>query len=236
MRAVRAQPPVETGTTDGLSWARFAPAGPEPEVPAGVVLLHGADSVKENHFDFARACAAGGLAALVFDARGHGESEGALDARAIEDIATMAGVLRERGGVQAIGLRGSSMGGYFALVGARRAGARAVVAICPASAAGLSVGVRARRFDFASDREGLVGLLREHDETAAIRALDGVPVLLLHAEGDEVVPVELSRSLHAAAPSTSRLVVVPGGDHRSIQHDPEWQGEAVRFLRRGLAG
>jgi hypothetical protein len=232
MRTVRAEPPVETGTTDGLSWARFAPQARVSTAPAGVVVLHGADSVKENHFDFARACTGGGLAAIVFDARGHGASGGALDGRAIDDIAAMADVLRERGGVEAIGIRGSSMGGYFALVAARPARAGAVVAICPASAVGLAVGLRAQRFGFAADREGLSALLHAHDETDAARALD-VPLLLLHAEGDEVVPVELSRALHAAAPA-SKLVVVPGGHHRSIQHDAELQGESVRFLARAL--
>lgn len=232
MRTARTQPPVETGVTDGLAWLRYAPEGP----PAGgVVIVHGADSRKENHADFARACAAGGLAALVFDARGHGESEGALDGRAVDDVARMADLLRERGEVEAIGLRGSSMGGYLALVAAEEARAGAVVAICPATAAGLSVGVRARRFGFQADRDSVVALLKQHDEVAAARALDaaGVPLMLLHAEGDEVVPVDLSRALHEAAPG-SRLIVVPGGSHRSVQHDPELQGEAVRFLARSL--
>jgi uncharacterized protein len=233
MRTVRAQPPVETGEHDGLAWARFA--SERGSATAGVVILHGADSRKESHFDFARACAAGGLAALAFDARGHGESPGPLDGRAVDDVAAMADLLRERAGVQAVGLRGSSMGGYLALVSAAAARAAAVVAICPASAIGLSVGVRARRFGFAADRDAVVAMLDGHDETVAARALDaaGVPLLLLHAEGDEVVPVELSRGLHAAAPG-SKLVTVPGGHHRSIQHDAELQGVAVRFLARAL--
>jgi pimeloyl-ACP methyl ester carboxylesterase len=97
------------------------------------------------------------------------------------------------------------------------------------------VAVRARRFGFDVDHDGVLALLGAHDETDAARALDaaGVPVLLLHAEGDEVVPVELSRNLHAAAPGT-KLVVVPGGHHRSIQHDAELQGVAVRFLARAM--
>src|SRR3954447_11676975 len=97
----------------------------------------------------------------------------------------------------------------------------------------MAVGLRAGRFAFAAHREGLTALLDARDESDAARALD-VPLLLLHAEGDEVVPVELSRALHAAAPA-SKLVVVPGGHHRSIQHDAELQGEAVRFLSRVLA-
>jgi pimeloyl-ACP methyl ester carboxylesterase len=230
MRTVRADPPAETGELDGLAWARHAPA--DREATAGVVVLHGADSRKENHFDFARACAAGGLAALTFDARGHGESAGRLDGRALDDVARMADLLRERAGIERVGLRGSSMGGYLALTAAAGARAAAVVAICPASAVGLSVGVRAGRFGFAADRDAVVRLLRDHDETEAARALSA-PLLLLHAEGDEVVGVELSRALHAAAPA-SKLVVVPGGHHRSIQHDAELQGVAVRFLARSM--
>jgi alpha-beta hydrolase superfamily lysophospholipase len=61
--------PPELGTRDGLSFALFLPAG-EPEV--GAVILHGAGSAKESHFDFARGCREEGMAALAFDARGTG--------------------------------------------------------------------------------------------------------------------------------------------------------------------
>jgi pimeloyl-ACP methyl ester carboxylesterase len=63
----------------------------------------------------------------------------------------------------------------------------------------------------------------------------GPRLMLQHAEGDEVVPVVLSRALHDAAPG-SRLVEVPGGHHRSVQHDPELQAVAVRFLLRAASG
>jgi pimeloyl-ACP methyl ester carboxylesterase len=200
-----------------------------------VVIHHGAGSRKESHFDFARACADGGLAALAFDARGHGESDGPLDGRVIDDVARMADVLRARGGAAKIALRGSSMGGYLALAAAAEARADAVVAICPASALGLATGIRAERFDFAVDRNAAVAVLKEHDEFDAIRALEsaGTPVLLLHARGDEVVNVEHSEELHRAAPS-SKLIITPGGHHRSIQHDAELQGESVRWIARAL--
>jgi pimeloyl-ACP methyl ester carboxylesterase len=236
VRTVRAEGPTETGISDGLSWARFAPTRDRAPVGA-VVILHGADSRKESHFDFARACATGGLAALAFDARGHGESPGPLDGRVIDDVARMADLLRARGGVDRIALRGSSMGGYLALTAAAEARASAVVAICPASAMGLAVGVRGQRFGFTVDRNAAVATLKEHDEKDAIQALDaaGIPVLLLHAEGDEVVPVDHSRELNALAPEHSKLIVTPGGHHRSIQHDAELQGETVRWLTRALA-
>jgi pimeloyl-ACP methyl ester carboxylesterase len=191
-----------------------------------VVIVHGADSAKESHFDFARACRAAGLAAVAFDLRGHGESPGPLDGRLLYDVAAVAELLPA--GPRLV--RGSSLGGYVALLAGVRLAAAGVVAICPASGDGLRRALRQGRFGFASDANSLDALLAAHDETAAAAAL-GPRLMLQHAEGDEVVPVMLSRALQAAAPG-SRLVEVPGGHHRSVQHDPELQAAAVRFLVR----
>ena len=61
-------------------------------------------------------------------------------------------------------------------------------------------------------------------------------MLLLHAEGDEQVPVEHSRELAAVLSSPrSRLITLPGGHHRSIQHDAEMQAVSLRFIERALA-
>jgi pimeloyl-ACP methyl ester carboxylesterase len=226
MRTIKVEPPAEIGVHAGLSFALFLPASTPL---ATVVVLHGANSCKESHFDFGRACRADGLAAISFDMRGHGESKGPLDERALDDVATMAALARDRTGVEAVALRGSSMGGYLALVAAHVSDARAVVAICPAGGAGLARGLRTGRFEFRADADALGALLAEHDELRAAEQLD-VPLLLLHAEGDEVVPVEHSRALHVAA-AGSRLVAVPGGHHRSVQHDPELQALAIRFIR-----
>jgi uncharacterized protein len=212
---------------DGLAYelalSEHAPRG-------GVVILHGAGSCKENHRDFARACAAAGLAALAFDQRGHGASGGALDGRAVDDIATMASLLPGDGPVF---LRGSSMGGFLALAAAARVDAAGVVAICPAGRDQLLDGLRHERFDFEADRAALAPLVAAQDLAAAARAL-GPRLLLVHAEGDDRVPIASSRRLHEAAPG-SRLLAVPGGDHQSAQHDPALRAEAVRFLL-GLTG
>ena len=47
------------------------------------------------------------------------------------------------------------------------------------------------------------------------------------------MPVAHSRALHARA-AGSRLVTVPGGHHRSVQHDGELQALALRFIERAL--
>jgi pimeloyl-ACP methyl ester carboxylesterase len=227
MRSVPIDPPAEQGVHAGLAYALFVP----DRTPAGgVVILHGAGSQKENHYDFARACRAAGLAAVAFDQRGHGDSDGALDGRAVEDVATIAALLPAG---RPVALRGSSMGGFIALAAGAAVGAAAVVAICPASGEQLARGLCERRFSFRADPATLGPLLRSVDLAAAAAAL-GERLLLLHAEGDEDVPVAHSRALHAAAPA-GRLEVVPGGHHRSVQHDPDLQALAVRFLARRCA-
>ena len=225
MRTVHVEPPTELGTRDGLAYALFRP---ERDAGGGVVILHGAGSCKESHFDFARLLRAAGLAAVVFDQRGHGESEGALGAGALDDVATMAALLAPG----PVALRGSSMGGFMALHAGAGMDAAAVVAICPAWGELLVRGLRDDRFSFRADAPALEELFAAADERAAAAAL-GERLLLQHAEGDESVPIAGSRELHDAAPG-SRLVAVPGGHHRSVQHDGEMQALAVRFVRRAL--
>jgi pimeloyl-ACP methyl ester carboxylesterase len=225
-RVVAVAPPEDLGRRDGLAYALFLPAG---EPLGAVLILHGAGSAKESHYDFARECRAYGFAALAFDLRGHGESEGALGRGLFDDLATMAALLPAGA---PLALRGSSLGGYLSLVAAERLGARAVVAICPASAAGLRRGLRSGAFDVRADADALDALLCEHDEILAAAALE-VPLLLLHAEGDERVPVEHSRELARVA-RHARLITLPGGHHRSVQHDAELQATALRWLEKSL--
>jgi alpha-beta hydrolase superfamily lysophospholipase len=219
--------PTELGRQAGLSYSFWAPAGART-ARAAILILHGAGSCKESHYDFARAALALDLAVIAFDQRGHGESDGPMDSRMLADVILMASLLQDRIGPDApLALRGSSMGGYLSILAATPAQASAVVAICPASAGGLRRALAAERLDFF-----LAGNALE----PALRALEA-PLLLLHAEGDEQVPVQHSRELSAtAAAPGSRLITVPGGHHRSIQHDAELQAVSLRFIVKALSG
>jgi uncharacterized protein len=206
---------------------------PDGDPWGGLVILHGAGSRKENHADMGRAAAAAGLVAVRYDMRGHGESGGLLDGRAIEDAGAAAGLLPA--GLP-LALRGSSMGGYLALVAAAEVGVAAVIAICPAPAQLLASGLRTGRLDGAADAAALEALLAAHPLEAAVAALE-VPVLIQHAADDEQVPVAGSRALAATfRHPASRLDVTPGGDHRSVQHDPAAQAAALAWLRGVRAG
>ena len=200
------------------------------------MILHGAGSAKENHFDFGRAARAHGMAALAFDARGHGRSDGRFGPTAIEDAVRMCELLAEE--VPAVALRGSSLGGFVAIhAGAGWDEAVAVVALCPAPEDLLLRGVRSGRLlPFEADRAALEPWLGALDIYEAVGRLGPrTELLLMHAEGDEQIPYTVSQELHAAATEPKRLLLLPGGHHRSLQHDGELQGESLRFIERAAA-
>jgi uncharacterized protein len=225
--------PPELGTHDGLAYALFLP---EEEPDVGVVILHGAGSSKESHFDFARGCRADGMAAIAFDARGHGRSEGSFGPGAFDDALAMAELLRAH--APRVALRGSSMGGWQAIHAAAAAGGSitAVVAICPATDAGLRRFLRSeQRPQFRCDADVCELWLETLDvEESAARLGPETSLLLMHARGDEQVPYTVSEQIHEAATGPKRLLVIPGGHHRSVQHDEELQAIARRFIRKSF--
>jgi pimeloyl-ACP methyl ester carboxylesterase len=223
----------ELGDHDGLSYALFLP---DREPLAGAVILHGAGSAKESHFDFARGCQADGIAALAYDARGHGRSEGLFGPGAVDDVLAMAGLLRER--VERVALRGSSMGGFQAIhAAARDPSLCAVVAICPAPEESLRRMLGSDEpLRFECDVAATEEWLRSLDLFDSVGRLGAqTALLLLHARGDEQIPWTVSEQLHEAAQDPKRLVVLPGGHHRSLQHDLELQALSRRFILKAAA-
>jgi alpha-beta hydrolase superfamily lysophospholipase len=221
--------PPELGTLDGLSYALFLPDG-EPDV--GVVILHGAGSAKESHFDFARGCREDGMAALAYDARGHGESGGSFGPGAIDDALAMVELLRAH--APRVALRGSSMGGFQAIhAGARDPSVCAVVAICPAPEDGMVRLLRSgQELEFECDVEACAVWLESLDLSEAATQLGAdTALLLMHARGDEQVPYSVSEQLYEVAGEPKRLLLLPGGHHRSIQHDLELQAASRKFIR-----
>jgi alpha-beta hydrolase superfamily lysophospholipase len=193
-----------------------------------MVIVHGAGSAKENHADFGRLCAASGWAAVSYDQRGHGESEDQMGPAALADVSRIAALLGRVEGVdeRRICVRGSSMGAFMAIqAGASSAAIRGVIAICPASVELLRRGLREGTLEMRADIAALDAWLSEHDLTRAVGELDGKPLVLLHTTSEQ---------LYESAGEPRKLIVVAGGNHHSVQHDPELQAVALRWLQRQL--
>jgi uncharacterized protein len=219
----------ELGVHNGLAFALFEP---EDEPVAGVVVLHGGGSAKESHFDFARGCREDGIVALAYDVRGHGDSEGSFGPGSIDDALAMVELLR--GHAPQVALRGSSLGGFQAIhAGARDPSVCAVVAISPVPEDGLRRFLRSgQQLEFECDTEACAPWLVSLDlYEAAAKLGPETALLLMHARGDEQVPYTVSEQLYKVAREPKRLLLVPGGHHRSVQHDLELQAVSRKFIR-----
>jgi uncharacterized protein len=225
----------ERGRNQGLAYELWLPQVPPPW--PGILILHGAGSCKENHADFARLARASGWAALTFDQRGHGESEGEMSPAAIVDAGRMARLLAGVDGVDpaCVCARGSSMGGFVAIHAAATSRSLAGgIAICPAGESHLLSGLRRGELEMRADRAALEAWLTEHDLREAVALMGPKPLILMHARGDDQIPADWSEELFDRAEEPRRLIVVPGGHHRSVQHDAELGSLALEWLRRNL--
>jgi fermentation-respiration switch protein FrsA (DUF1100 family) len=224
------------GRHNGLAYALWTPDAAEPY--PGVVVVHGAGSRKENHADFARLANANGWAALTFDLPGHGESEPEMTGAAVEAVISMVDLLAVQPGVDPsrIALRGSSLGGFLAILAAAASpDVAGAIAICPASEDHLARGVRSGRFEMRiGEPLDLEGWLMTQDVGDAVERIAGRPLILMHAEGDTQIPRDHSEELYERAGDPRKLVIAPGGAHTTVQHDAELQGAALRWLEREM--
>lgn len=218
--------------------------------PRGALLVcHGAGSRKENHAIMAEQAVAAGLAALLFDFRGHGESGGAMDDHGSDDVIAAGEALRRLSGAPWVAARGASMGAMLLALAARRRPdlLRSLVLLCPADGASLLRGLdRAAGRDGRSalppsggpaaasptdpsrpddryggrfDEAALRPFLARLDLLAEARGLRRV--LLAHARDDADVPFEHSRRLAAALEPPACFIALAEGGHHGPGRSPE---------------
>ncbi|HEY5387267.1 MAG TPA: alpha/beta fold hydrolase, partial [Thermoleophilia bacterium] len=143
MESAPSPPPQPLSIASGglrLAGLLFRPSG----APRGALLVcHGAGSRKENHALMGEQAAAAGFAALTFDFRGHGESEGVMGPEGWRDAVAAGETLLAASDAPWLAARGASMGGCFLLLAARARPAlfRSLVLLCPADGASLLAGL-----------------------------------------------------------------------------------------------
>lgn len=224
----------------------YSPADAVPARVAGALSLpglivgHGAGSNRRRHAGFAIAACAAGMVVMTIDFRGHGESTGCLDGPLELDVLAAVALLRSHPLVDwnRICYRGSSMGGFYGLRAAADAGFAALALLCPADERVLLPGLATRPTEDELSGRGLavridVDGLRVYLESC--RTLDDAgditsPVLLVHARGDAVVPLEYSLTLAAALAGSTDLVILAGGNHGSAQASPVINERVIRWL------
>lgn len=186
--------------------------------------------------------AAAGFMALRFDFSGNGQSQGLFEQSTwSKQIAEMEAAIAwtQRRGLAWIGLAGHSLGAAIALLTAQRQ--EAVAAVC--RIAGRVSPTRPQHFLTPPQQktlaeDGLVAftsrgrqlaLNREffedagrHDLTEATRALK-IPMLVVHGDRDEIIPVSEAHLSKAANPERVELEIVSGADHMLATPDHQEQ-------------
>lgn len=195
----------------------------------------------------ARALTDAGLAVLRYDVTGIGGSSGDFAATTlasqVDDLLAAADFMRARG-LEPRLLIGISLGGAVVLAGARRVPeAAAVVTVnAPSDTTHLVNLLLALAPEIVTGGAAPVTLLGRttrigaplledlprHDPTRSAADL-GLPLLVLHAPDDEVVPVGHADRLFAAARQPKSLVAVAGADHLLLQPPDAatWVGRIV---------
>ena len=220
-------------TRDGVrihGWLVRPPAS--PGASSRVVLwLHG-NSGNIGHRAAAVAAMARGIGApvMIVDYRGYGQSEGSpaeeglyRDAEAAFDYLA---ALPEFSG-SSIVVFGRSLGAAVAVELAVRRQVEALVLESPFTSVSEMARLRNRFLP-----SGL--LVRARFDTLAKMPEVRAPVLVFHGTDDEIVPVDMGRRVHEAAPGRKRLFLLEGAMHNDPHHEPGAPYYSV--LRDFLAG
>lgn len=174
---------------------------------------------------FARA--APGRAVYLVAYRGYGASDGAPTVALLKaDALALFDEVRRLHPGQRVSVVGASLGsGIAAHVAAHRPVARLALVTPFDSLAG----VAQAHYPFVPVR---LLLRTDLDSATALRGRDGLPVLVVRARRDAVVPPASSERLLRAVPH-ARDVVIDGVDHDSIVDSPRLKAELARFLAAG---
>lgn len=209
------------------------------------VLLHGNGSTRSQMVARARLLRSRGYAVLLYDARGHGESEGDRVSFGLFETRDLLGALdyvRSRGASE-IGCLGASQGGATIALAAEEL--RDVRwAVLEAVFPDLTTAVD-RRFRHTLHLPGwFAGLLMRPiaewrigasaGDIAPRRAISRLkcPVLVLGGERDPYTTVEDIRALYSAAPDRKQLWVVPNAGHVDLYGaaGPNYEEHLTQFL------
>jgi alpha-beta hydrolase superfamily lysophospholipase len=197
-----------------------------------VILCHGMDSNKnsEKLARLGRALAERGILALRFDFAYVGESSGKFQditySGEVDDLQAAYALMQNRRPGN-IAIFGSSMGGSVALLfAAQETTVAALVTLAaPLHPENFVKRVltaeqlqqwRHRGFTFYNGRRLNVSLLDDLERIDVSESARKIkcPVLILHGDADQVVPVEEAYELCMCLPNSKRLTILPGADHR----------------------
>ena len=227
-------PGEQPGTTDQLAiwWLPHS----DPAAPT-LLYLHGTFRNLYRNYPKIEALRAAGFAVLAVDYRGWGASTPIIPSQktilADADVA-WAELVRHQPEAKKRVIYGHSLGGAVAidLASRKHGGSDYAALIVESTFTNLA--------DLAASAAGPLGPIavwisgESFDSLARIGKIDA-PILMLHGDRDNTVPVALGRKLRDAAPAGVHWVEIPGGSHSTLHEDaPERYREALTALIAAL--
>ena len=206
-----------------------------------ILYLHGAGaSSRHGHRMLRGALQQRGQGSVCFDAIGHGETGGALAQSSVASRTRQAqAVLTAHGMAQPLVVFGASMGAYNAIQLSARHRVDALVLIVP--------GVytpSAYEVPFGPDFSAIIRRERSWADSDAWEILSRFEgrLLVIHAEHDATIPLEISERLVAAATraESRQLHIVRGAEHNRLwsllAETPADFDAAVELVMRTVVG
>lgn len=211
----RPEGPRDPWLVDGLRCARRPSAS---AAPRDVALLHfhgNGEVVADWLGDFARAIDAGGVDAFFAEYRGYGGSTGTPSLPALlEDALTVFDAMGRP--PEQVVVYGRSIGSLAAAHVAAHRNVRALVLESGIADLYERLAVRVRAEDIGASLDDLRAAVKASFDQEAKIARATCPVLVLHAEHDDMVKKHHAERNAAAAGSRAKVVMFPRGDHNTI--------------------
>ncbi len=243
---------IQLTTRDGVSIAGWFIPKPKPQ--GTLILLHGYGTSKADLLDIAHGFHTQGPYHLILiDLRGHGLSGGGVSfgRREIWDIEAALRFAGEEPGLKGlpVGCYGISMGGAVALLAAPRFPQIKAVVTDSAYADLAAAVARTQwltyhipRFPLGEVALWALGLrlgcrLKALSPSEAVGRIAPRPLLLIHGESDQSIPMEEGKRLHRQANPPKELWLVPQAEHvGSFYLERErYVARILEFFRKALA-
>lgn len=238
---------VSFRTSDGLTLRGWWVPGTRHQT---VVMIHGLSNNRSEPFNKAGYLHQAGYNLLVFDLRGHGQSDGSGTTMGYLELRDSSAAVAEARSLDPgpIALFGYSLGASIALEeGAADPGVIAVVEDSGFSSVGdvflarFSEVTRLPNLPWAAPLVAFgqadIGTSLWNVRPIAASALLDKPLLAIIGSADTIVPPAEGLAIYAAAPGPKQLLVVPGAGHVQAYSaaNAEYERAVLDFLSRSFA-
>jgi len=233
---------VTLRAADGVElFTWFLPARGTPQ--ATVLFLHGNAENISTHFMNVAWMPAEGFNVLALEYRGYGSSGGTPSLAGVQlDIDAALETLVERPDIdrRRIVVFGQSLGGalaiHYAAKGKQRGALRAVIADSAFADYRGIVKEKLAGFFLTWPFQWLPALTVDNDYSplASVRAVSPLPLLLIHGEGDAIVPAHHSKRLYEAAAQPKELWLLPKAGHIQSLREEALRRRLTEFVLRAV--